>query len=118
MSPHPTGPASRSYHVGSVVGSRATFGASPRARAKWTQGLDFKPKDARKEPVEYLWFVGDYASYSPSVVDITRKTADVFQRAGLDFGILYEGEHNTGNDVRRVGDRLAERRVPSVVGGA
>ena len=28
------------------------------------EGLQPKIKDARKEPVEYLWFVGDYASYS------------------------------------------------------
>ncbi|MFN2188345.1 MAG: (Fe-S)-binding protein, partial [Candidatus Promineifilaceae bacterium] len=27
-----------------------------------------------------------------------------FQRVGLDFGILYEGEQNAGNDVRRVGE--------------
>ena len=30
--------------------------------------------------------------------------ARVFQRAGLDFGILYEGEQNAGNDVRRLGE--------------
>ncbi len=81
-----------------------SFGQSDRARAKWTQGLEFKVKDARKEPVEYLWFVGDYASYDPRVQSVTRAAAQVFQRAGLDFGILYEGERNAGNDVRRVGE--------------
>ena len=81
-----------------------SFGSSPRARTKWTQGLEFKPKDARKEPVEYLWFVGDYASYDPRLQPVTRATARVFQRAGLDFGILYEAEQNSGNDVRRIGE--------------
>lgn len=81
-----------------------SFGKSPRARPKWTQGLEFKIKDARKEPVEYLWFVGDYASYDPRMADATRATARVFQRAGLDFGILYEGEQNSGNDIRRAGE--------------
>ncbi len=81
-----------------------SFGQSERQRAKWAQPLQPKIKDARKEPVEYLWFVGDYASYSPSVIDLTRQTAQVFQRAGLDFGILYEAERNAGNDVRRVGE--------------
>ena len=81
-----------------------SFGASPRARVKWTQGLDFKLKDARKEPVEYLWFTGDYASYDPRMQPITRSAARVFQRAGLDFGILYESEQNSGNDIRRVGE--------------
>jgi len=81
-----------------------SFGQSDRARAKWTQGLPFKVKDARKEPVEYLWFVGDYASYDPRLQPVTRATATVLQQAGVDFGILYDGERNAGNDVRRVGE--------------
>jgi Fe-S oxidoreductase len=36
-----------------------SFGAAPRARPKWTQQLDFPIKDARKQGVHYLWFVGD-----------------------------------------------------------
>lgn len=86
-----------------------SFGQSPRARAKWTQELGWQIKDARREPVEHLWYLGDYASYHPALAEITRKTAEVFQRAGLDFGILYDVEQNAGNDVRRVGeDGLAE----------
>ncbi|MDI6779389.1 MAG: (Fe-S)-binding protein [Bacteroidota bacterium] len=81
-----------------------SLGQSDRMRAKWTQGLDFKIKDARKETVEYLWFVGDYASYDTRIQDITRMTAKIFQNAGLEFGILYEGERNSGNDVRRIGE--------------
>ncbi len=81
-----------------------SFGQSERARAKWTQPIQPKIKDARREPVEVLWFVGDYASYNPVLADVSRKTAEVFQLAGLDFGILYEGERNAGNDARRVGE--------------
>lgn len=96
-----------------------SFGQSERMRAKWTQLLDFKVKDARKEAVEYLWFVGDYASYHASLTEITQKTAEVFQQAGLDFGILYEGERNSGNDVRRVGEEglfemLSEENVAAL----
>ncbi len=81
-----------------------SFGQSERMRAKWTQPIQPLIKDARKEAVEYLWFVGDYASYHVMFSDITRKTAQVFQKADLDFGILYDAERNTGNDVRRVGE--------------
>jgi Fe-S oxidoreductase len=81
-----------------------SFGQSPRNRAKWTQALPFKIKDARKEPVEYLWFVGDYASFDPRLAEATRATAMVFEKAGLDFGILYDAEQNSGNDVRRSGE--------------
>lgn len=96
-----------------------SFGLSDRLRAKWTKNLPFKIKDARKEPVEYLWFVGDFASYDQRVQDITRKVAHVFQQVGLDFGILYEGERNSGNDVRRVGEEglfqmLAEQNMKSL----
>ena len=96
-----------------------SMGQSDRMRAKWTQGLDFKITDARKESVEYLWFVGDYASYDSRIQDITRRTAKVFQKAGLNFGILYEGERNSGNDIRRVGeeglfDILKEKNLQAI----
>ena len=81
-----------------------SFGTSPRARSKWTQGLDFKVKDARKEPVEYLWFVGDYASFDPRLQPATQSVARIFASAGIDFGILYESEVNSGNDVSRIGE--------------
>ena len=81
-----------------------SFGTAPRARPKWTQQLKFSIKDARKEPVRYLWFVGDYASYDPRVAAATCASARVFHNAGLDFGILYEGEYNSGNDVRLAGE--------------
>jgi len=81
-----------------------SFGQSDRMRARWTQPIEPKIKDARREEVEYLWFVGDYASYSPTLTEITRATAKVFQSANVDFGIMYEAERNAGNDVRRAGE--------------
>ncbi|MBM3152034.1 MAG: 4Fe-4S dicluster domain-containing protein [Chloroflexi bacterium] len=81
-----------------------SFGQSDRMRAKWTQGSLPVVKDARREAVDYLWFVGDYASYNSTLTEITRMTASVFEKAGLNFGILYDGERNSGNDVRRVGE--------------
>lgn len=81
-----------------------SFGQSERARAKWTRGIEPEIRDIRKEEAEFLWFVGDYASYNTSCVEITRLTAHVFERIGLDFGILYDAERNAGNDVRRVGE--------------
>ncbi|MBL0175846.1 MAG: (Fe-S)-binding protein [Ignavibacteria bacterium] len=96
-----------------------SFGQSERARAKWTQGLPFRLKDARKEPVDVLWFVGDYASYDVRVQNITRAVATLFDRAGLDVGILYDAERNAGNDARRIGEEgmfemLAEKNVAAL----
>jgi len=81
-----------------------SFGKSPKMRAKWTKDLDFEIHDARKRFVQVLWFVGDYASYDERLQDLSRTFARLLQRAGVSFGILYDGERNAGNDVRRVGE--------------
>ncbi|MHB2024152.1 MAG: heterodisulfide reductase-related iron-sulfur binding cluster [Mycobacteriales bacterium] len=81
-----------------------SFGKSSRMRARWTRGLDFEIKDARKEPVEYLWFVGDYASFDERLQTNSQTLARILHAAGVDFGLLYEDEWNAGNDVRRVGE--------------
>jgi Fe-S oxidoreductase len=96
-----------------------SFGQSERMRARWTQPFEPKIKDARREAVEYLWFVGDYASYNSGLCEITQQTAEVFRKAGLDFGILYDAERNAGNDVRRVGEEglfemLAEKNLAAL----
>jgi Fe-S oxidoreductase len=81
-----------------------SFGKSSRMRARWTKGLDFPIKDARKEPVEHLWFVGDFASFDDRLQRLSQTLARVLHAAGVDFGILYDDEWNAGNDVRRVGE--------------
>jgi len=81
-----------------------SFGQSARKRAAWTKDLDWAVKNAAKEQVEYLWFVGDYASYDQRMQEPTRATARVLRHAGLDFGILEAKEQNAGGDVRRVGE--------------
>ncbi len=81
-----------------------SFGESARKRTGWTKQLDFEIKDASKEPVKYLWYVGDFASFHQDCQEVSRKVAQVLQAAGVDFGILKKGEKSTGNDVRRVGE--------------
>ncbi|MCH5373127.1 MAG: 4Fe-4S dicluster domain-containing protein, partial [Planctomycetes bacterium] len=81
-----------------------SFGQSARKRAAWTKPLDMPLKDARKEQVEYLWFVGDYASYDQRAQEVTRTIARLLQKAGLDVGLLFDKEQNAGNDVRRIGE--------------
>src|SRR5262249_42906996 len=105
-------------HLGEYGNS---FGQSPKKRALWTKGLPFKVKDARKEPVEWLWFVGDFASYDPRLQAPSRLVAEVWQRAGVDFGTRGDGERNAGNDVRRVGEeglfeQLARSNVEALQG--
>jgi Fe-S oxidoreductase len=96
-----------------------SFGESKRKRAAWTKELPFTIKDARKEAVDMLWFVGDYASFDPRNQKVTRAFARLMQQAGVDFGLLFEGEMNAGNDVRRVGEEglyeyLATANITSI----
>jgi Fe-S oxidoreductase/nitrate reductase gamma subunit len=93
-----------------------SFGKSDKQRAKWTTGLSFKVKDIRRQPARTLWYVGDYASYSPALTEATQATARVFQQAGIDFGLLYDAERNAANDLRRAGEEglfelLAQKNV-------
>ena len=86
------------------AGQGNSLGKSARMRARWTRGLDFKIPDARKEPVEYVWFVGDIASFDERAQLTSQSVARILHDAGVSFGLLYEGERNSGNDVRRVGE--------------
>ena len=86
------------------AGQGNSYGKSARMRARWTKGLDFKIPDARKEPVQYVWFVGDFASFDERVQLASQSVARILHDAGVSFGLLYEGERNAGNDVRRVGE--------------
>lgn len=90
--------------LSNIASQGNSFGKSSRMRARWTKSLDFTIPDARKEPVKYLWFVGDFASFDERLQEQSRTLARLLHRSGVSFGILYEGEWNAGNDVRRVGE--------------
>ncbi len=100
-----------------------SFGEFRRKRGAWTKALPFAVKDARKEPVDVLWFVGDYASFDPRNQKVSQTFARLLHAADVDFGILYEAEANAGNDVRRVGEEglyehLAESNVSALAGAS
>lgn len=96
-----------------------SFGEPRRKRARWTAELAFEVKDIRREPAEYLWFVGDYASLDPRNQRVTRTLARILHEASVDFGILFDAERNAGCDVRRVGEEglfrsLAEENIRNI----
>jgi len=98
-----------------------SFGEPKRKRARWTRKLPFEIKDIRKEPAEILWFVGDYASFDARNERATTALARILHQAGIDFGILYDGERNAGFDVRRTGEEglfamLATENVKTISG--
>ncbi|MGZ4481507.1 MAG: (Fe-S)-binding protein [Gaiellales bacterium] len=93
-----------------------SHGESRRRRGRWTRDLDLEVKDIRTQPAEWLWFVGDQASFDPRNQRVSQALARILTEAGVDFGILYDGERTAGNDIRRVGEEglfasLAEHNV-------
>ena len=98
-----------------------SMGKPAKMRARWTKDLPFRVKDARAGPVDVLWFVGDHASCDPRAVEVSRRLATLLHTAGVDFGILYEAEQNSGNDVRRCGEEglfgsLAQSNIAALEG--
>ena len=96
-----------------------SFAENKRKRGRWTSELEFEVTDARTQPVDVLWFVGDYASFDPRSQQVTRAIARLLHQAGIDFGILYDSERNSGNDVRRVGEEglfesLAQHNIEAI----
>jgi Fe-S oxidoreductase/electron transfer flavoprotein alpha/beta subunit len=87
-----------------VASTGNSFGEPARRRGGWTGELEFAVKDLRQEPAEWLWFVGDYASFEPRNQAVSRTVAKLLRAAKVDFGLLYEGERTAGNDIRRAGE--------------
>ena len=84
-----------------------TLGESPRKRADWAKDLTIPvPVMAKhKEPVDVLWYVGDYASYHPRAQQVTRALAKVLQALGVRFGILGPEESSDGDAQCLAGER-------------
>ncbi len=82
------------------------MGQSARKRVKWTRGagVDIRilPKDA--QPVDVLWFVGDYYAYHDRGNDAAQAMARVFSRLEIDFGILGADERCDGDSQRIAGE--------------
>ncbi len=83
------------------------LGESPRKRADWIMGIqpEVKIMAKHKQPVDVLWFVGDYASYHPRVQSATKALARVLNALGVDFGILGPDESSDGDSQRLAGER-------------
>jgi len=82
------------------------MGESPRKRTRWTKeaGVPIKDLSKNDEPVDVLWFVGDYFAYHARGNDAARSMARVFSRVGVDFGILGNEEWCDGDSQRLAGE--------------
>jgi Fe-S oxidoreductase len=83
------------------------LGKSPRKRADWTAGIQpaVNILGKTKQPVDVLWFVGDYASYHPRMISATKALARILNALGINFGILGPYESSDGDSQRLAGER-------------
>ena len=86
-------------------------------RAKWAEGLSVQPFT---EGMEVLYFPGCYLSYDPRLKKVARATAQILQRAGVEFGILGAEENCCGESIRKAGDeelfkRLARENIKTFI---
>ena len=70
-------------------------------RAAWVGDL---PVKFYEDGTSYLFFVGCTPSYDPRVQQVARSLARLLERAGVDYGILGEGESCCGSEIRRLGE--------------
>lgn len=83
------------------------MGESPRKRADWTVGVqpEVNILGKTRQPVDVLWFVGDYASFHSRMQPATRALAKILNALGIKFGILGPEENSDGDSQRLAGER-------------
>jgi Fe-S oxidoreductase len=83
------------------------LGESPRKRADWTTGIqpEVNILGKTRQPVDVLWFVGDYASYHPRMILATKALAKILNALGIKFGVLGPDENSDGDSQRLAGER-------------
>ncbi|MHC4789525.1 MAG: (Fe-S)-binding protein, partial [Planctomycetota bacterium] len=85
----------------SLVSDGNPIGGERTARDAWANGLKLKPF---AEGMEILYFVGCYYSYDPRMRKVAVATANLLQKAGVDFGILGAQEVCCGESIRKTGN--------------
>ena len=71
-----------------------------KKRSDWAKGLSVKPFT---EDMEALYFVGCYLSYDPRMKKVATATANILNKAGVQFGILGDKESCCGESIRKTG---------------
>ncbi len=102
---------------GSLVGEGNPLNEERKNRAKWAEGLSVK---TFTEGTEILYFPCCYLSYDPRLKKVARATANILNRAGVDFGILGDKESCCGESIRKTGDedvfkRLAKENIKTFI---
>ena len=84
------------------------FGEERANRADWTEGHSVK---TFAEGMEVLYFPGCYLSYDSRLKKVAQATANILNKAGVDFGILGTKENCCGESIRKTGNEELFKRL-------
>lgn len=79
-----------------------------KKRSDWAKGL---PVKHYTEKMDILYFVGCYLSFDPRMKKVAIATANILNKAGINFGILGEKENCCGESIRKTGSEEVFRTL-------
>jgi Fe-S oxidoreductase len=85
----------------SLLGEGNPLDEERKKRADWAKDLSVRPFE---EGMEVLYFPGCYLSYDPRLQKVAAATADILNKAGVEFGILGTKENCCGESIRKTGN--------------
>ncbi|HEY1582246.1 MAG TPA: heterodisulfide reductase-related iron-sulfur binding cluster [Chthoniobacterales bacterium] len=98
-----SGPPARALQQ---IGNRANPYGRPNAdRLAWAEGVNVPTVESNPN-FEYLFWVGCAASFDPRAQKVARATAQLLNKAGVNFAVLGKEETCTGDPARRIGDEF------------
>ncbi len=77
-------------------------------RADWADGYNVKKFE---EGMEILYFPGCYPSYDARLKKVAQATANILNKAGVEFGILGTEENCCGESIRKTGNEEVFKRL-------
>jgi Fe-S oxidoreductase len=103
--------------VANLTSEGNSLGGDRDKRAEWAKGL---PVKTYTEGMEVLYFTGCYLSYDPRMKEVAAATANILNKAGVDFGILGSKESCCGESIRKTGNedlfkRLAKENIKAFI---
>ena len=101
----------------SIISEGNPLQGERKKRADWAAGL---PVKTYEEGMDILYFVGCYFSYDPRMKKVAVATANLLNRAGVQFGILGSQENCCGESIRKTGSeevfkRLAKENIKTFI---
>lgn len=92
----------------SLLGKGNPLSEDRDKRGAWAEGLSVRPFS---EEMDILYFPGCYLCYDPRLKKVAKATAEILNKAGVNFGILGDQENCCGESIRKTGDEALFKRL-------